>query len=139
MGYIASIPSLTYLLVVYFAIVFTTGNTALEAMDAELFNVTLISQATLKVTVSELLILLGVIALYVEIFKSTRTNTSETTVEHIISMGLFIVYLILFLVVEKAATSAFLILMMIQLLDVVGGFTISISTARRDINMMPPH
>jgi hypothetical protein len=52
-------------------------------------------------------------------------------------MALFIVYLVLFLIVEKAATSAFLILMMIQLLDVVGGFTISISTARRDINMTP--
>ncbi len=137
MAYITNIPSLTYLLVLYFIIVFTTGNTALEAMDAELFNIPLISQATLKVTVSELLILLGVIALYIEIFKSTRTSSSDTIVEHGISMALFIVYLVLFLILEKAATSAFLILMMIQLLDVVGGFTISISTARRDINMTP--
>jgi hypothetical protein len=80
---------------------------------------------------SDLLIILGVIFLYVEIFKSTRTGTTSI-IEHGISMGTFLAFLIIFLTVKDAGSSTFLILTLMSLLDVVGGFTVTISTARRD-------
>ncbi len=38
-----------------------------------------------------------------------------------------------FIVAEKAATSTFLILTALSFVDVVGGFTITIRTAQRDV------
>ena len=48
-----------------------------------------------------------------------------------LSMGLFVVMLIEFLLLPQAATSVFFLLMMISLLDVLGGFTITARAARR--------
>jgi hypothetical protein len=47
-------------------------------------------------------------------------------------MGTFLAFLIIFLTVKDAGSSTFLILTLMSLLDVVGGFTVTISTARRD-------
>ena len=80
-----------------------------------------------------MLLLGGVLILYVELFKSTRSNVSSI-IEHVLSMIVFIIFLIEFLVVKGFGNATFFLLMMFSLLDVVGGFTISISTARRDID-----
>ena len=67
----------------------------------------------------------------VEIVKATRTS-APTIVDHAMSLAVFIGYLVEFLTVAGAATSVFFILMAIALIDVVGGFTITIRGARRD-------
>lgn len=80
----------------------------------------------------DLVVLIGIITLYVEIFKATRTGQSSI-IDHMASMILFIVALVEFLLAGNiAGTSSFLLLMMIMLVDVVGGFTITIRGARRD-------
>lgn len=99
-----------------------------------LFSMTLISEAVWSPTISDLLIILGVIFLYFEIFKSTRSGTTSI-IEHGISMGTFLAFLIIFLTVKDAGSSTFLILTLMSLLDVVGGFTVTISTARRDLDV----
>ena len=50
-----------------------------------------------------------------------------------LSMLLFVVMLIEFLLLPQAATSTFFLLMMISLVDVLGGFTITARAARRDV------
>ena len=75
---------------------------------------------------------MGVLLLYIELFKATRTSVGAI-VEHILSLFVFVIFLVEFIVVPGAASSTCVILMLLCLLDVVGGFTISISTARRDI------
>ncbi len=50
-------------------------------------------------------------------------------------MLVFIAYLVEFLLVRDAATQTFFILMTIAFLDVIGGFTISIRTAGRDVSI----
>ncbi len=75
---------------------------------------------------------LGLICLFLEIFKSTRTAQSEIY-DHILSTLTFIVYLIEFILVKGAGTSVFLLLTFMSLIDVIAGFTVTISTARRDI------
>lgn len=78
-----------------------------------------------------LMVLAGLIFLFIEIIKATHT-ASPTIFDHALSMLVFIVYLIEFIAVGYCATSVFFILMMISLLDVVGGFTITIRGSRRD-------
>ena len=77
------------------------------------------------------LIVAALACLFVEIVKATRTS-APTIVDHAMSLAVFIAYLVEFLTVAGAATSVFFILMAIALIDVVGGFTITIRGARRD-------
>ena len=55
--------------------------------------------------------------------------------DHILSMVLFIVMLVEFLLVARAGTSTFFILMVISLVDVLAGFIITARTAQRDIQI----
>jgi hypothetical protein len=55
--------------------------------------------------------------------------------DHILSMVLFIVMLVEFLLVARAGTSTFFILMVICLVDVLAGFIITARTAQRDIQI----
>ena len=68
--------------------------------------------------------------------KATRTGVVALT-DHIFSMVVFVVYLVEFLVVREAATSVFFILMAIALIDVIAGFSITISGARRGRQLRP--
>jgi hypothetical protein len=99
--------------------------------DDAAMRLTLPSGGTMALTYGALLVILGLVVLFVEVVKSTRT-TAPTIVDHGASMVVFILYLIEFIVVGYCATSTFLILMLIALLDVVGGFTITIRGSRRD-------
>ena len=80
------------------------------------------------------MLLLGVLTLYIELVKSTKTG-SITLIEHALSMVVFIACLMEFILVEQAGTSTFLILTLMSLLDVVAGFTITVASARRDFTM----
>ena len=88
-----------------------------------LFSVPLLAGRSMAVSTGDLLVLLGIILLYVEILKATRL-ASRVIIE--------------FIAVPKAATSTFLILMALCCVDVLGGFTITIRTAQRDISMDRP-
>ena len=123
-----SVVVLLYLLMAYlFEVNFQLG-------AEPLFTMSLPSDAKWEPTWSGIFILFGVIALFFEIVKSTKTGTA-TIVEHALSMLVFIACLMLFLFVQKAGTSTFLIITLMSLLDVVAGFNITIASARRDFSM----
>ena len=103
-----------------------------EGLNHVLFHLRLPSGALWKPTWGDMMVLLGVVCLYVELFKSTRT--SETTiVDHLLSTFVLIFYLTAWLIYPWAGNSVFLILTGMAFLDVVAGFTITISAARRDL------
>ena len=52
-----------------------------------------------------------------------------------ISTVLFVVFLVEFLLFGAAASSVFFLLMIMSVVDVVAGFTISITGAGRDVTM----
>jgi hypothetical protein len=102
-----------------------------------LFSVSLLSGRTMAISVGDILVLLGIVLLYVEILKATRL-ASRAIMDHILSFVLFIVMIIMFITVPRAATSTFLMLMTLCCVDVLGGFTITIRTAQRDIAVDRP-
>ncbi len=104
------------------------------SLNANLYQMNLASGAVWSFSLSDLYIILGVLALYIEVFKSTRTGTASV-IDHSLSMLVFVVFLIEFLTVQACGTSTFFILMLMSLLDVIAGFTVSIVAARRDFSL----
>ncbi len=124
-------PSFLFILILYNVILFTVQGETQNVLNADLFNLHLISGSLVALSINDLLIIFGVIALYIEIFKSTRAS-SFSVIEHAFSMLVFVAFLIEFIVIRNAGNSGFLILTLMSLLDVIAGFTVSISTARRE-------
>jgi hypothetical protein len=96
----------------------------------KLFTFRMVSGVDWVMTWSDALIILALVLLFFEIIKATRTTT-RSIIDHMLSTALFIAALIEFLLVGKAASSTFFILLVICLVDVVGGFTVSIRSAQR--------
>ncbi|KQT48583.1 hypothetical protein DevBK_12365 [Devosia sp. BK] len=123
------IPFLIYNLVVF---LFFGGNPINWA--AGLFSIPMPSGMPWAVTAGDLLLVIGVIMLFFEVLKSTQT-ARNSIIEHMLSMFLFVIFLVEFLLVGAAASSVFFLLMVMSLIDVVAGFTVSITSASRDVSM----
>ncbi len=104
-----------------------------------LFSVHMMSGADLGVTTGDLLLILSILLLFIEILKATRFGV-KSIVDHILSFVVFVVALGEFLMVKEAATSTFLLFLVICVVDVIGGFSISIRAAARDytVETSPP-
>lgn len=133
MNIFSFIPLFSIILVIYNIMAFFF-NVDFGASALPVFDMQLMSAATWSPTRGDLLLMLGVVFLYVEIFKATNAGTASI-VDHAISVLVFIIFLIEFIVVENAGTSTFIILALMSLLDVIAGFTITISSARRDFSV----
>lgn len=96
-----------------------------------MFNIPLPSGAIWRPTYGDSLIILGILILFVELFKATRATT-VSIIDHIFSTLVLMAYLITWLIAPWAGNSYFLILSLMSFLDVIAGFTITISTAKRD-------
>jgi hypothetical protein len=122
-------PFLAYNLVVF---LFFGGNPA--NWGAGLFSIPMPSGMPWAITAGDFLLVVGIVCLFFEVLKSTQTGRSSI-MEHMLSMVLFVVFLIEFLLVGAAASSVFFVLMVMSLIDVVAGFTVSITSAQRDVSM----
>src|ERR1700676_4522745 len=85
-------------------------------------------------TWEDLLLAFAILLLWIEIIKSTRIGM-RGIMEHVLAMALFIVMLVEFLLVERAGTSTFFLLMMICLVDVLAGFIVGIRSSQRQIEI----
>ncbi|WP_420396233.1 hypothetical protein [Nioella sp.] len=99
-----------------------------------LFTVEMMSGGTWAMTIGDVIVLVALLVLFVEIMKSTITGMASI-IDHLLSTVVFVVYLVEFLLVAGASTSLFFTLMVIALIDVLAGFSVSIRSAGRDINM----
>jgi hypothetical protein len=102
--------------------------------STEVFSVPLLSGNRMAISTGDMIVLGSVVLLYVEILKATRMS-SKAIMDHILSMVLFLAMIVEFIAVPRAATSTFLIMTALSFVDVIGGFTITIRTAQRDIEV----
>jgi hypothetical protein len=84
------------------------------------------------VSFGDLLVLLSLILLFIELLKSTSTGTAAIF-NHALSMLVFIICLVEFLLHPAFATSVFFVIMIMSLLDVLAGVVVTIIAARRDV------
>lgn len=97
-------------------------------------SVQIISGGVWQIAPGDLLVALTIVILFVEMLKATRIGV-RTIIDHMLSMVVFIAMIVEFLLVRQAATSTFFLLIVIAFVDVLGGFTISVRTAQRDIGI----
>ena len=131
MAFFAALPLMFVVWLIYNAVVLVGSP---ETLDLGLFTVDLMSGAVWTLHVRELLLILGLVALYLEIFKATRTSVSSV-VNHTLSMVAFIAFLVEFIIYAPAGNSTFMLLGLMALMDVVAGFTVTIVAARRDFSV----
>ncbi|MBF0614093.1 MAG: hypothetical protein G8237_09705 [Magnetococcales bacterium] len=132
MPLVKSIPLFAFMLAILNSLIFLQPTHPEISAQTKLLTLPLTSGAILTFTISDILILTGVVILYIEIFKATRSGT-ESIVDHLFSMVVFVAFLIEFLIFRPAGTNLFLTMTLMSFLDVVAGFTVTISTSRRDI------
>lgn len=133
MPMIVSVPLTLVPLAVYNIIAFgVLGAFPGDPWTAPIFTAELVSGARFTLIIGDLMIIAALVLLFVEILKATRTGV-VAMVDHILSVLVFVAYLVEFLSVPEAAHSVFFILTVIALIDVVAGFSITIAGARRDI------
>ena len=105
-----------------------------DPWEMELFSLTMISGGVWSMTLADLIVVIALALLFVEVLKSTRTSNASV-VDHILSLAVFILFLVEFLLVREAATSLYFVLTFIALFDVLAGFSISLRAASRDVNL----
>jgi hypothetical protein len=85
-------------------------------------------------TWEDILLAFTIFLLWVELIKSTRAGM-RSAMDHVLAMALFIGMLVEFLLVQRAATSTFFLLMAIALVDVLAGFIVGMRSATRQIEV----
>ena len=134
-----AIPLIAIAFILYNALALVPGLT----LDHSIFSVPMPSgrpDAPVKWTFTwgDLLIIITLLMLFIELLKSTASNTSSL-VDHALSMLVMIVSLIEFILVPKAATSVFFVILFATVIDVIAGYTIGTSVARRNLNIGDPN
>jgi hypothetical protein len=124
-------PLLVIPLAVYNMIAFLTPGVS---WTSEVLNLHMVSGVDFTLTAGDLLITFSLLVLFVEVLKATRMS-QRSIIDHFLSMILFIVMLIEFLLVKQAATGTFFLLLVISFVDVVGGFSVTIRTSQRNVEI----
>ena len=132
---IAAVPLLILPFILYnIGVMGVFGTSGAAMLEQPVTALAMPSGAVWTMSVGDLLIVVALVLLFVEILKATRA-TSRALLDHILSMVLFVVFLIEFLLVGNAATDVFFILMTISFVDVIAGFSVSMRTASRDVSI----
>lgn len=132
---LAAIPLMIVPFVLYnLAMIGLMGSGGIPALESVMMSLSMLSGALWTLSLGDMFILIALGLLFFEIIKATRTG-SGSLLNHMLSMVVFIAFLVEFLLVRDAATQIFFILMTIAFIDVVCGFAVSIRSAGRDVSI----
>ena len=124
----ASFPLLAFVVAAYSALALTVPTW----LNDVLLTLPLLSGSTLLFRGGDLLLVVGLLLLCVEVYRATSSSTAAI-LNHVLSLVVFIVALIELLVMPAMANMTFFLIVLMTLSDVIAGFTVTISTARRDV------
>jgi hypothetical protein len=108
---------------------------AQDQMGRDLLRVPTASGGIWPIDTGDILVFASLLILFIELLKST-TSRRIAIINHSLSMILFIVCLVEFLLFRAFATSAFFLITVMVLLDVLAGFIVTIVASRRDIDVI---
>ena len=102
-------------------------------LDTVLFRLPLLSGTTLLFRGDDLLLVISLILLGIEISRAT-SSSSAAILNHVLSLGVFIIALIGFIVMPQLGNTTFFLILLMTLIDVIAGFTVTIPAARRNVS-----
>ena len=124
----ASFPLLAIIVAAYTALALVAPGW----LNGVVFVLPLLSESMLPFQGGDLLLVVGLSLLCVEVYRATSSSTAAI-LNHVLSLVVFIIALIELLVMPRMANMTFFLIVLMTLSDVIAGFTVTISTARRDI------
>ena len=127
----AAMPLLALPVIAYTLMAVIVG--AQDAMTIKLFTIHMPTGGDWGVALGDLLLATSLVVLFIELLKSTASRRLAI-INHSLSVILFIVCLIEFLLAPGFATSTFFLITLMVLLDVLAGFIVTIVSARRDVD-----
>jgi hypothetical protein len=131
--FLLGIPLLVIPFAIYNMVEFLTPGASAGAMwTHQLFTIQMMSGATWTLAVGELLLAGSLLLLFIELVKASRIS-GRSLIDHLLSTFLFIGMLVEFLLVRQAATATFFLLLVISFVDAIGGYTISMRAAQRNV------
>ena len=138
---LAALPLLLIPVALYnIVVLFNGSDVGMAQADAilsdPLFTVTMASGAQWSVGVGDLILFVALVILFFELLKSTASHRAAI-VNHALSMILFVVCLVEFLLLPGFAGSVFFLILTMVLLDVLAGFIVTIIASRRDFDLNP--
>lgn len=141
MNIFKAIPLMIFPLIIYFAVVLTAGQAPVDgdpntgyhmAFTAKLMELPMPNGGIWVFTLRDLIMVITLICLCMEVIKATYTRGAGLA-DQALSIVLFVVFIVLFLLVPQAQTSLFFLITFTVLIDVICGAIVGIRTARRDI------
>jgi hypothetical protein len=131
---LAAIPLMIVPLIGYNLVMIGLLGGGIAELQTTIFSTSMMSGATWTMSMGDLLIVISLVLLFIEVLKATRTGP-WSVIDHMLSMFVFVAFLVEFLLVRDAATQVFFILMVIAFIDVIAGFSVSIRSAGRDVSI----
>lgn len=131
---LANIPLMILPFIAYNLAVLGFQGEGSDVWSNVILGIPMLSGVTWSMTLGDLMITFALLLLFFEIMKSTRIG-AHSIIDHLLSTFVFIAYLVEFLLVGAAAHAVFFILMVITLVDVIAGFSVSIRSASRDVSV----
>jgi hypothetical protein len=119
--FLIGIPLLLIPFVLYNMIAFLTPGVS---WAQEIARIPLLSEQQISLTVGDALVVLALLILFIEIFKTARLSR-RGIVDHLLATLLFAVMLAEFLMIKEAATATFFLLVVTAFVDVLAGFAIT--------------
>ena len=129
----AATPLLLLPVLAYNLLILTLGGFASPdvnaGLTAALFETPTASGGRWPVSLADLLLAAALVIMFVELIKPTY-DRQAATINHIVSIGLFVICLVEMLAVPAFATSTFFLITLMVLLDVLAGFILGAATRR---------
>jgi len=92
------------------------------------------SSRDLIIRVKDLFLIVGSLALFVEISKAATSRAFGAT-ETLLSFVVAVVFVVLFFMVNWAQNPTFMVLALMSFIDATGGFIIELNAAKRDFSI----
>lgn len=132
-----AIPLILFVFILYNVVVLLGSQFGFEGGPDEILRhvvlpIPMLNGHTWTFTWGDLIVLLLFGTLFIELLKATYTS-GTSLLDHGLSMLVFVICLIEFLMVRQAQTSVFFFIVVATMIDVIAGYTIGIRVARRDI------
>jgi hypothetical protein len=102
--------------------------------DRPTFQLQMLSGSTFILTLGQCLIIVGLLLLFVEVVKAARPSTASI-VDHVLSTLVFVAYVVEFLLVGRAGTATFFILMTMTFVDVLAGYSVSFRNSSHGLTL----
>ncbi len=102
-------------------------------LETVLFSLPLLSGAILSLRGDDLLLVISLVLLGIEISRAT-SSSAAAILNHVLSLVVFIIALIGFIVMPQLGNTTFFLILLMTLIDVIAGFTVTITAARRNVS-----